>query len=99
MISYIIKRITVPALFFSCFFAKKTYIRASEFGNPWCPKRPKHCGPSFFLRREKHAMKIAVIYNRESKNVINLFGLPNLEKYGKIAIKRIVDSLKKLHFH
>jgi D-alanine-D-alanine ligase len=40
-------------------------------------------------------MKIAVIYNRESKNVINLFGLPNLEKYGKNAIKRIVDSLKK----
>jgi len=40
-------------------------------------------------------MKIAVIYNRESKNVINLFGLPNREKYGKKSIKRIVDSLKK----
>ena len=40
-------------------------------------------------------MKIAVIYNRESKNVINLFGVPNREKYGKKNIKRITDSLKK----
>jgi len=40
-------------------------------------------------------MKIAVIYNRESLNVINLFGIPNREKYGKKGIKRIVDSLKK----
>ena len=40
-------------------------------------------------------MKIAVIYNRESKSVINLFGMPNREKYGKKAIKRIVDGLKK----
>ena len=39
-------------------------------------------------------MKIAVIYNRESKNVINLFGIPNRERYGRKAIKRIVDSLK-----
>ena len=40
-------------------------------------------------------MKIAVLYNRESKNVINLFGLANREKYGKKSIKRIVDSLKQ----
>lgn len=40
-------------------------------------------------------MKIAVVYNRESKNVINLFGVPNREKYGKKAIKRISDALKK----
>ncbi len=40
-------------------------------------------------------MKIAVIYNRESKNVINLFGLPNRERYGKKSIKRIVDGLKQ----
>jgi D-alanine-D-alanine ligase len=40
-------------------------------------------------------MKIAVVYNREGKNVINLFGVPNREKYGKTAIKRIVDALKK----
>ncbi len=40
-------------------------------------------------------MKIAVIYNRDSKNVINLFGIPNREKYGKEAIDRIVDGLKK----
>lgn len=41
------------------------------------------------------SMKVAVIYNRESKNVINLFGFPNQEKYGKKSIKRIVDALKQ----
>jgi len=40
-------------------------------------------------------MKIAVVYNRDSQNVINLFGLPNREKYGKEAIQRIIDGLKK----
>ena len=40
-------------------------------------------------------MKIAVIYNRSSKSVINLFGIPNREKYGVQAIRRIVDGLKK----
>jgi D-alanine-D-alanine ligase len=40
-------------------------------------------------------VKIAVIYNRDSQNVINLFGIPNREKYGKKAISRIVTSLKK----
>ena len=40
-------------------------------------------------------MKIAVVYNRESENVINLFGLPNREKYGKASIKKIVNALKK----
>jgi D-alanine-D-alanine ligase len=40
-------------------------------------------------------MKIAVIFNRESEKVINLFGLPNREKYGEKAIKRIVDGLRK----
>ena len=40
-------------------------------------------------------MKIAVIYNRDSKNVINLFGIPNREKYGKEAIDQIVDALKE----
>jgi D-alanine-D-alanine ligase len=39
-------------------------------------------------------MKIAVVYNRESQKVINLFGIPNREKYGLKAIKRIVDALK-----
>ena len=39
-------------------------------------------------------MKVAVIYNRDSQSVINLFGIPNREKYGKESIKRIVDSLK-----
>lgn len=40
-------------------------------------------------------MKIAVIYNRESNKVINLFGQPNREKYGLAAIRRVVDALKK----
>ena len=40
-------------------------------------------------------MKVAVIYNRESQKVINLFGQRNREKYGLRAIKRIVDALKK----
>jgi D-alanine-D-alanine ligase len=40
-------------------------------------------------------MKIAVIYNRDSKSVINLFGLPNKERYGIKAIRRIADSLKE----
>jgi len=40
-------------------------------------------------------MKIAVIYNRESEKVINLFGIANREKYGEKAIKRIVDGLRK----
>jgi D-alanine-D-alanine ligase len=39
-------------------------------------------------------MKVAVVFNRESNKVINLFGRPNQEKYGKKAIKRILDSLK-----
>jgi D-alanine-D-alanine ligase len=40
-------------------------------------------------------MKVAIVYNRESNRVINLFGIPNREKYGLKAIKRIVDSLRK----
>jgi D-alanine-D-alanine ligase len=40
-------------------------------------------------------MKIAVIYNRDSNNVINLFGTPNKERYGKKTIGRIVDGLRK----
>ena len=37
-------------------------------------------------------MKIAVIYNRESQKVINLFGVTNREKYGLAAIRRIVET-------
>ena len=40
-------------------------------------------------------MKVAIIYNRESQRVINLFGLPNREKYGLKSIKRITDALKQ----
>jgi D-alanine-D-alanine ligase len=43
-------------------------------------------------------MKIAVIYNRDSNNVINLFGIPNLERYGKKTIGLIVNGLRK-HGH
>ena len=39
-------------------------------------------------------MKIAVVYNRESKSVINLFGRPNRETIGLKTIKRISDALK-----
>ena len=40
-------------------------------------------------------MKIAIVYNRESQRVINLFGMPNREKYGLKAINRILDALKQ----
>lgn len=39
-------------------------------------------------------MRIAVVYNRESQSVINLFGTPNKEKIGLKTIKRITDALK-----
>ncbi|MHC4447216.1 MAG: ATP-grasp domain-containing protein [Planctomycetota bacterium] len=39
-------------------------------------------------------MKVAVVYNRESKSVINLFGQPNRERYGLKSINRILDALK-----
>ncbi len=40
-------------------------------------------------------MKVAVVYNRDSKKVINLFGVPSREKYGLKAVQRIVEALKK----
>jgi D-alanine-D-alanine ligase len=43
-------------------------------------------------------LKIAIVYNRDSKNVVNLFGIPNRERIGKQTIKRIVDALKS-HKH
>ncbi len=43
-------------------------------------------------------MKIAVVYNRDSRNVINLFGIPSRERIGLKSIQGIVDSLKK-HRH
>ena len=39
-------------------------------------------------------MKIAIAYNRDSKNVINLFGIPNRELIGQRTIKRIADALR-----
>jgi D-alanine-D-alanine ligase len=40
-------------------------------------------------------VKVAVVYNRDSRNVINLFGMPNQEKIGQVTIRRIVDALKQ----
>lgn len=40
-------------------------------------------------------MKVAVVYNRDSRNVINLFGMPNKEKIGLKTIRRIVEALKQ----
>ena len=39
-------------------------------------------------------MKIAVVYNRGTGNVINLFGLPNREQIGLQTIGRLVSALK-----
>jgi D-alanine-D-alanine ligase len=40
-------------------------------------------------------MKVAVVFNRDSRSVINLFGQPNREKYGLKTIRRIIDALKR----
>jgi len=39
-------------------------------------------------------MKLAIVYNHDSHNVINLFGIPNREFIGKKTIKLITDALK-----
>lgn len=38
-------------------------------------------------------MKIAIVYNRESQAVINLFGIPNKEKYGMNTISMVESAL------
>ena len=40
-------------------------------------------------------MKIAVVYNRDSRNVINLFGMPNQERIGLATIKRLTEALRR----
>jgi D-alanine-D-alanine ligase len=40
-------------------------------------------------------VKVAVVYNRDSRNVINLFGTPNREKIGLKTIRRITDALRR----
>jgi D-alanine-D-alanine ligase len=40
-------------------------------------------------------LKVAIVYNRESKKVVNLFGMPNKEKIGLKTIARLSDALKK----
>ncbi|MFH1883785.1 MAG: hypothetical protein ABIL62_13895 [Planctomycetota bacterium] len=39
-------------------------------------------------------MKIAIVYNHDFQNVINLFGIPNKERIGQNTIKRIANALK-----
>jgi len=39
-------------------------------------------------------MKIAIVYNHDFQNVINLFGIPNKERIGQNTIKRITNALK-----
>jgi D-alanine-D-alanine ligase len=39
-------------------------------------------------------VKIAIVYNRDSKRVINLFGMPNQEKIGLKTIQRVANGLK-----
>ncbi|MBN2315335.1 MAG: hypothetical protein JXM79_15510 [Sedimentisphaerales bacterium] len=43
-------------------------------------------------------MKIAIVYNRDSQNVVNLFGIPNRERIGKQTIRRIANALR-VHKH
>jgi D-alanine-D-alanine ligase len=40
-------------------------------------------------------VRIAIVYNRDSRSVINLFGLPNREKIGLRTIRRLVRALKQ----
>ena len=39
-------------------------------------------------------MRVAVVYNRDSQNVINLFGMPNQEKIGLATIRRLTEALR-----
>ena len=41
------------------------------------------------------AVRVAVVYNRDSRNVINLFGMPNQEKIGLATIRRLTDALRR----
>ncbi len=49
----------------------------------------------WYSAKKVFKVKIAVVFNRKSKNVINVFGSQNREKYSIITIKKIVESLKK----
>ncbi len=40
-------------------------------------------------------MKVAIVFNRESRNVINIFGTPNQEKIGMKTITRLANALKQ----
>ena len=39
-------------------------------------------------------MKVAIVYNRDLRNVINLFGIPNREIIAKKTIERIANALR-----
>lgn len=40
-------------------------------------------------------MKIVIVYNRNSRRVINFFGVPNRERYALKSIKRIANALQQ----
>jgi D-alanine-D-alanine ligase len=40
-------------------------------------------------------VKVAIVYNRNSQSVINVFGMPNREKIGMKTIDRLADALRK----
>ena len=48
----------------------------------------------FAKKGRKEKVKIAIIYNRDSQAVINLFGTPNREKYGLQTIDMIKSALE-----
>jgi len=39
-------------------------------------------------------MRIAIVYNHDSQDVINLFGIPNKEQIGQNTLKRIANALR-----
>ncbi|MGB6127547.1 MAG: M20/M25/M40 family metallo-hydrolase, partial [Psychrilyobacter sp.] len=40
-------------------------------------------------------MRVAIIYNKDFSNVINVFGMQNKEVYNPSVVKRVADSLEK----
>jgi len=44
---------------------------------------------------DRDTVKVAIVYNRDSKRVINLFGLPNHERIGLKTIDRIAAGLRR----
>lgn len=40
-------------------------------------------------------MRVAIIYNKDFSNVINVFGMQNKEVYNPLVVKRVADALEK----